>query len=126
MQTTMPFFESAEDALKAAVQALGGMKAVGPTIWPDKAPDAAARLLNDCLNPARSEKLETSQVMFILVAAGQEGFHTAFQWIAQECGYSIKPLVREEQVDQIKHAIQKMATDLPKMMEMLQRMESLK
>lgn len=122
----MPFFESAEDALKAAVQALGGMKVVGQMIWPDKAPDAAARLLNDCLNPARSEKLEISQVMFLLQKSGRDGFHTAFEWIAQEVGYSIKPIVREEQVDQIKEAIQKMATDLPKLMEVLNRLEAAK
>lgn len=124
MQTTMPFFESAEDALKAAVQALGGMKVVGPMLWPDKAPDAAARLLNDCLNPARSEKLELSQAMYVLMTAGNDGFHAAFQWVAQEVGYSIKPIVKEEQVNQIKDAVQKMATDLPRLMAMLEKMEA--
>ena len=42
MQVEMPFYESPEDALKAAVQALGGSKSVGPMLWPDKGVDASA------------------------------------------------------------------------------------
>lgn len=57
MQTELPFYECPEDALRAAMQALGGAKQVGARLLPDKTPDGAGRLLLDCLNPARSEKL---------------------------------------------------------------------
>jgi hypothetical protein len=65
MQTDLPFFESAEDALKAAVMALGGTKQVGHTLWPDKTVDNAGRLLSDCLNAGRAEKLEPAQALLI-------------------------------------------------------------
>ena len=40
-------------ALVEAVKALGGSKVVGCKLWPEKAPDAAQRLLLDCLNDDR-------------------------------------------------------------------------
>lgn len=43
-------YEDELDAAKDAVKALGGAKKVGPLIWPDKAPETAARHLLDCLN----------------------------------------------------------------------------
>ncbi len=41
MQTELPYYESPEDALRAAVQHLSGAKVVGSKLWPDKSPDAA-------------------------------------------------------------------------------------
>lgn len=86
MQTEMPFFDGPEDALREAVRGLGGPKKVGPTLWPDKSPDAAARSLQDCLNPAREEKLSLSQVMFILRAAHDAGYMRRFSTLAVTWG----------------------------------------
>ena len=36
MQADLPFYDCPEDALRAAVQALGGAKQVGARLWPDK------------------------------------------------------------------------------------------
>ena len=69
MQTDSPFYEGPEDALRAAIQALGGAKVVGPMIWPDKSVDAAAGRLLDCTNISRSEKLEIGQIMLVLKTA---------------------------------------------------------
>ena len=44
MQAEMPFYESAEEALSAAVQHLGGAKQVGAMLWPDLGVELAARL----------------------------------------------------------------------------------
>ena len=44
---------SFNDALVAAVKALGGSKVVGALLWPEKAPDAAQRLLLACLTDDR-------------------------------------------------------------------------
>ncbi len=70
MQAEMPFFDSPEDAIRNAVQQLGGAKQVGPLLWPDKSVDAASRLLLDCLNQSRAEKLEISQVLHIAEVSG--------------------------------------------------------
>lgn len=59
-------FESAEKMLDHVVLRLGGLKEVGPQIWPTKPPDVAARQLSDCLNPERPARLRPDQVLFIL------------------------------------------------------------
>lgn len=58
MQSELPFYEGPEDALRGAVQALGGAKKVGVLLWSDKSVDVVVRLLFDCLNQGRLEKFE--------------------------------------------------------------------
>lgn len=124
MQTEMPFFEGPEDALREAVRAIGGPKKVGPMLWPDKTPDAAARLLQDCLNAGRSEKLELSQVLFILRAARDAGFHAAFQFIGADVGYEVRPVTREEEVDRITSVIESTSAQLATAIATLQRLQT--
>jgi hypothetical protein len=94
MQTDLPFYESAEDALRAAVMALGGTKQVGHALWPDKTVDNAGRLLSDCLNTGRAEKLEPSQVLLIFRRARDVGCYEPFRWFAGEAGYDAVPVMR--------------------------------
>lgn len=123
MQTEMPFFEGPEDALREAVRAIGGPKKVGPMLWPDKTPDAAARLLQDCLNAGRSEKLDLSQVLFILRAARDTGFHAAFQYLAADAGYDARPVSREEEEDRTTAIIASASTTLAQALATLERLK---
>lgn len=82
------FHESLGDALRDCVQACGGFKAVAALLWPEKAPDVASRLLNDCLNEAKREKLSPEQVMLLLRLARERGCHAGMQFIARDAGYS--------------------------------------
>lgn len=82
------FYETLNDALKAIVQALKGAKAVGVKLWPEKTPDTASRLLNDCLNPDRAEKLSPEQVLWLLSQGRQIGCHAAMNFLAREAGYA--------------------------------------
>jgi hypothetical protein len=80
-------FESLNDALIECIKAAGGSKQVGPLLWPEKAPDAAQRLLLDCLNDDRAAKLSPEQVLLVLRLARQKGFHDGMNYIASELGY---------------------------------------
>jgi len=122
MQAVMPFFESAEDALKTAITALGGTKQVGPLLWPDKSVEAAGRLLNDCLNPSRAEKLEITQVMFVLRQAKEAGCHEPFKWLAFEVGYEAKPVVHAEQVDKLTSVIEQSTMALTRALNQLEKL----
>lgn len=82
------FYESLADALRAVVQALGGTKAAGCRLWPEKTPESAHRTLLDCLNEARPEKLSPEQVLYLLAAGRQVGCHAAMNYLAREAGYS--------------------------------------
>ena len=82
------FYESLADALRAVVQALGGTKAAGCRLWPEKTPESAHRTLLDCLNEARPEKLSPEQVLYLLAAGRKVGCHAAMNYLAREAGYS--------------------------------------
>lgn len=83
--------ESINDALIECVKALGGSKQVGAMLWPEKSLDAAQRLLLDCLNPDRPNRLTPEQVVLILRKARQAGNHVAVEWLMQDLGYA-KPV----------------------------------
>ncbi len=123
MQSEMPFFDSPEDALKAVIQQLGGIKKVGPKLFPDKTVDAAARYLLDCVNSDRSEKLALSQIMMLLRLAHEAGFHTAFAWLSGEIGYDIKPITRAEEVDRLTSVVEQSSKTLSAAVAALERIK---
>lgn len=79
--------EDLYDALRDVVRALGGTKVVGPQIWPTKPPLEASRLLSDCLNRERREKLDPEQLLWLLRRGRQEGCHAAMDYFSDEAGY---------------------------------------
>lgn len=123
MQGEMPFFESVEDALKAAVQALGGSKKVGSMLWPDKGLDDASRSLLDCLNPGRHAKLEASQLMLIFRSSKDAGCHGPFAWFAGEIGYDAKPITSAEEKDRLTSVVEQSTKALADALARLERMQ---
>lgn len=85
------FYDDDLDALRAAVHALGGYKTVGVVVWPDKTPDAAARLMADCCNVGRSERLKPSQLLLVMRIAREAGVHMLAEYFMAEAGYN-RPL----------------------------------
>lgn len=82
------FHDSLTDALTDCVRALGGNKAVGKSLWPEKSVDDARRALLDCLNPDRAQRLSPDQVLWVLREARKVSCHAAMTYIARECGYA--------------------------------------
>lgn len=123
MQADLPFYECPEDALRAAVQSLGGAKKVGALLWPDRSIDGAARLLLDCLNPARAEKLELTQAMRIFSLARDAGFNAPFQWFAGEVGYDARPVTKAEEVDRLTTVIESSSRTLAAALATMERMQ---
>ncbi len=85
------FYEDDLDALKAHVQRMGGNKALGVKLWPDKSPDSAARMMADCCNPSRNERLSPSQLLLVMRLGREAGVHILAEFFMQEAGYS-RPL----------------------------------
>ncbi|RQO57989.1 hypothetical protein DBR47_14450 [Paucibacter sp. KBW04] len=119
MQSEMPFYESPEQALTAAVQHLGGAKMVGAALWPDS---ARTRLL-DCLNPSRAERLDMSEAMFILKRAKDAGMHAPFFWMAAEIGYDAKPITKAEEEDRLTTVVEQTSKTLAAALSALERMQ---
>ena len=76
------------EVLKQAVIRLGGSKHVGGLLWPEKEITHAARLLCNCLDDHRAEKLSPDQALLILKKANEAGYHDAMHAICDMVGYS--------------------------------------
>lgn len=85
------FLEDIYDALKAAVQALGGAKVVAARLWPHKPVEQARKELLDALNRDNPRKLDAEEVMSVLRMAREAGFHQAKHWIDAALGYDPTP-----------------------------------
>lgn len=122
-QAEMPFFECPEDALRSAVQLLGGAKQVGARLWPDLAPDGAGRKMLDCLNPGRAERLTLGQAMKVLQWARDAGHHGAMAWICAEVGYEAKPVTRAEEIDRVASVVETSTKTLALAVATLERLQ---
>lgn len=81
------FVEDIYEALGAIVTHLGGAKSVGAMFWPAKSAHDAGKLLKDCLNPDRNEKLDPEQVLLLFRLAREANFHVSKHWFDGETGY---------------------------------------
>lgn len=81
------FYEDVYDALRAAVQACGGAKEVGPKLWPSKPPLQARNALLDCLNRNNERKLDPEETFRIFRIAREMGFHAGFHYACDFIGY---------------------------------------
>jgi len=123
MQVELPYYESPEEALKAAVQHLGGAKVVGSKLWPDKTPDAARTRLLDALNTSRTERLDLSEAMFILREAAAAGLHGPFMWLSGDLGYEARPVQREEAIDRVAAVIEQASKQMASAMAAMARLQ---
>lgn len=115
--------DSLNDALVTCVKACGGSKQVASALWPEKSPEAAQRILLDCLNDDRPAHLSPDHVMLVLRLARAKGCHAGFYFMADSLGYAQpEPIERADEVAELQRqfiASQKAMTA------MLQRMEQL-
>lgn len=81
------FHESFGAALADCVRALGGAKAVGHAMRPEKTIDDARKWLLNALDDGRAEKLSPDQVVWLLREARKIGCHSAAAYVMRECGY---------------------------------------
>jgi hypothetical protein len=81
------FHETWTDALREVIAACGGAKQVAAKLWPEKTPDAAHRLLLDCLNETRPERLDPDRLRMILKMGRDISCHAAMNWLARDVGY---------------------------------------
>lgn len=123
MQTQL-FFEDINDALRGIVQALGGAKRVGERMRPEKGPEGAGRWLMDCLNPERAERLSPEQVLWMLRAGADAGFHDGMRWLATAAGY--QPPLPVDPTAELADLTRKMNAQLAVMRQTIERIEKLR
>lgn len=101
------FLEDIYDALRAAVQALGGAKTVAARLWPHKPVEQARKELLDALNRDNPRKLDAEEVLAVLRMAREADFHGAKHWIDAALGYeTTPPTTPDQQRDRLADAIE--------------------
>ena len=103
-QASLAIYEDEFDALRDAVRALGGTKAIGHYLRPDLKPDIAGAWLKDCLNPERREKLDLSQVVRVMRLTHDAGYHGPAQFLAAEMGYAAQPVEPADEIAALQRA----------------------
>ncbi|CAN5859156.1 hypothetical protein BH11PSE13_BH11PSE13_12370 [soil metagenome] len=117
--------ESLTDALVECVRACGGSKAVGPVLWPEKTPDAAQRLLLDCLNDDRPAKLSPEQLLLVLRLARQRGHHGGINYIAGDLGYGTPvPIEPRDEIADLQRQYIEAARTMSKMADRIDKLAS--
>lgn len=92
------FFDTYEEAIRATVAGIGGLKAVGSMLRPELGPEQAGRWLSDALNPRCRDTLHIGQLAVIRREARRLGVHTLAAYEAREAGYSDpQPMVIEDE-----------------------------
>lgn len=119
------FYEDIFAALGEVVRSTGGMKVVGAAMRPELDAVSAAGWLKDCLNPARREKLDPAQVIWLLKRGHAACVHDAMAYISLEVGYEPpRPVTAEAQflsvLDEMKVMQQQMADSAARIERMAQ------
>jgi hypothetical protein len=96
------FHETLTDALREVIGACGGAKQVGAKLWPEKTPDSAQRILLDCLNEARQERLDPDRLRLLLKMGRDVGCHAAVNYLLRDIGYEdARPVDPGDEVAQL-------------------------
>ena len=98
------FHDDIYDAVRDAVQVLGGSKEVGYMLWPSKPITEAGQYLNRCLDSDRSEKLSLDELMMICKKSAEKGCHTIASYIGAEAGYKFIPVQPEDEKAELQKA----------------------
>ena len=96
------FVEDLNEAIRATVNALGGMKVVGADLRPEKSAVDAGKWLADCLNPSKRDRLDPEQLAFIRRKARAAGCHILASFEMREAGYAEPvPIAPEDEAAQL-------------------------
>jgi hypothetical protein len=106
-------YENIEDALRDAVRALGGTKAVGGKLFPSLPIEQAASRVADCLNVDRRQHFAPSEVCWLLRQARIAGHHETMVYIATVAGYEPpRPASDLEELAALQQAFIRATSDL--------------
>lgn len=119
--------DSLEEAMQAAVSALGGPKKTASMLWPSMRITDAARKLNHCLDPDRAEKLSGHEFELLGEKARESDCHTIMHYLAKRWGYQEpKPVEPENEQARLMRDYIKAVDDMKKLTLQMQHMGELK
>ena len=96
------FVDDLNEAIRVTINALGGMKAVGAELKPERSAVDAGKWLADCLNSAKRDRLDPEQLAYIRRKGRAAGIHILAAYEAQDAGYAPpQPIAPEDEAAQL-------------------------
>lgn len=96
--------DSLNDAVRDTCR-LVGFNDIALELWPKKGALAAARYLNDCLNPDRAQKLDGEEILYIARRGREKGVHIIAAFMCMEAGYAPPvPVAPQDQMAELQRA----------------------
>jgi hypothetical protein len=118
--------DTLEDAIRSAVDVLGGPKRVGSTLWPTKRIPEAARLLSHCLDTERPEKLSLGEIELIGAQARQADCHTMATYLMRAWGYGDpQPIEPHDEHAELQRQFMRSVEDQKTIMRRLEQLQPL-
>jgi hypothetical protein len=106
-------------ALAAQVHALGGNKLVGCQLWPDKTAESAQKLMSDCCNDSRSQRLSPSQLLMVMRLGREADVHILPEYLLAHSGYERPiPVTPEDEEKELLHSMSQLMTRMEKLQAM--------
>jgi hypothetical protein len=79
--------DTLNDAVRDTARIIG-VKRIAKELWPSKGEEAAARYLNDCLNPDREQKLSGEEILHIARRGREVGCYLITMFICADTGFA--------------------------------------
>lgn len=118
--------DTLEDAIRSAVDVIGGPKRVGSTLWPTKRIADAARLLSHCLELERPEKLSMGEIELIGRLAHDAGCHTVATYLMRAWGYQDpQPIEPRDEMAELQRQFVRSVEDQKAILKQLERMQAM-
>lgn len=123
MQQDPLFFDSIDDAIGNAVQALGGFKRVACDLWPSMKAESAYSKLKAALDPAKErENLDQHEIELISDRAAAVGNYAIPRWFAERCGGEFRVVAPVERALDLQQRFDKGVGELTQLVERMERL----
>jgi hypothetical protein len=111
------------DALRGAVEALGGTKRVGHALWPAKTIEEAGKHLDRCLLSTSAQKLSLEELMWIFTQSAAKGCHVIADHFGQAAGYRFVPVEPKDEAAELQRQFIRSVDEQKALLERLQRVQ---
>jgi hypothetical protein len=115
------WFEDIFDAIRADSVAVGP-KILAALLWPEKPIEQASRLLADCLNRDRSQRLTPEQLQLVIREARREGSYCTISYICDDANMTRPlPVEPEDERARLQREVVNAASAFKQLVERLER-----
>lgn len=116
--------DSPEEALRALIDALGGPKAVGHMLMPEKSMDDARRTVLKWCDAERHDKPSLDQLLLLMRKDREAGCHVFAAFLLSQAGYEEpRPVEPKDEAAELQRAFIRSVAEQKALLERLQRVQ---